>query len=64
MKTLSMIAFVLLIIGGINWALVGIWNFDLVAWLFGDMSVLTRIIYILVGVSGVWSIFWHKKCCK
>ncbi|MDE5884206.1 MAG: DUF378 domain-containing protein [Oscillospiraceae bacterium] len=46
----------LLIIGGINWGLVGIFQFDLVAWLFGGTaSLLSRVVYILVAVSAVWS---------
>ena len=47
------IALLLLIIGGVNWGLVGIFSFDLVAWLFGGLS---RIIYILVAISAVWCI--------
>ncbi|MDE5564116.1 MAG: DUF378 domain-containing protein [Oscillospiraceae bacterium] len=45
----------LLTIGGLNWGLVGLFKFDLVAWLFGGAgSLLSRAIYILVGVSAVW----------
>ena len=45
----------LLIIGGLNWGLVGIFEFDLVAWLFGGAaSVLSRIVYILVAISAIW----------
>ena len=43
----------LTIIGGLNWGLVGLLNFDLVSFIFGNMSVLSRIIYILVGLSAV-----------
>ena len=51
------IALILLIIGGGNWGLVGIFEFDLVAWLFGSAdSVLSRTIYILVAISAVWCI--------
>ena len=51
------IALILLIIGGVNWGLVGIFEFDLVAWLFGSAdSVLSRTIYILVAISAVWCI--------
>lgn len=51
------IALLLLIIGGVNWGLVGIFRFDLVAWLFGgSSSLLSRIIYILVAISAVWCI--------
>ena len=47
---------VLIIIGAINWGLVGIFNFNLVEAIFGGLSVITRIIYILVGISGLWGI--------
>lgn len=51
------IALLLLIIGGVNWGLVGIFSFDLVAWLFGGTgALLSRIIYILVAISAVWCI--------
>ena len=54
MKVIDIIALVLIIIGAINWGLVGIFNFNLVEAIFGGLSVLTRIIYILVGISGLW----------
>ena len=51
------IALILSIIGSINWGLVGIFQFDLVAWLFGGQgSVISRIIYTLVGLAGLWCI--------
>ncbi len=56
MKVIDIIALVLIIIGAINWGLVGIFNFNLVEAIFGGLSVLTRIIYILVGISGLWGI--------
>ena len=46
-------AFVLTIIGGINWGLVGLFSFDLVAYLFGAMSILSRIVYTLVALSAI-----------
>ena len=57
MKTVGIIAYVIAIIGALNWLLVGIFSFDLVAWAFGAGSVVTRIIYSLVGVAGIWMIF-------
>ncbi|HOF42417.1 MAG TPA: DUF378 domain-containing protein [Candidatus Moranbacteria bacterium] len=48
------IAIVILIVGGLNWGLVGLFDFDLVAAIFGRMSVLSRLIYILVGISAVY----------
>lgn len=51
------LALILLIIGGINWGLVGIFEFDMVAWLFGGAaSLISRTIYILVAISAVWCI--------
>ncbi|MFQ8987796.1 MAG: DUF378 domain-containing protein [Intestinibacter sp.] len=56
MKVIDKIALVLVIIGAINWGLVGIFNFNLVDAIFGAMSIISRIIYILVGISGLWAI--------
>ena len=56
MRALNKISLLLLIVGGLNWGLVGLFGFDLVATLFGEMSVLSRIVYILVGVSAVLQI--------
>ena len=54
MDTISLL---LVIIGAINWLLVGIFQFDLVAWIFGGQSaMLARIIYSLVGAAGLWCI--------
>jgi len=53
MKALDTLATVLLIVGGLNWGLVGVAHFDLVAALFGDMSILSRIVYSLVGLSAI-----------
>ncbi len=50
-------ALILSIIGAINWGLIGIFRFDLVAWLFGGQTaVLSRIVYTLVGLAGIWCI--------
>lgn len=56
MKVIDTIALILVIIGAINWGLVGLFDFNLVDTLFGVMSVISRIIYILVGLSGLWAI--------
>lgn len=56
MKVIDKIALVLIIIGAINWGLVGIFNFNLVDSIFGAMSVVSKIIYALVGISGLWGI--------
>lgn len=54
MKTLDYTALVIAIIGALNWGLIGIFNLDLVAFLFGNMSWLSRIVYILVGLAGLY----------
>ena len=54
------IALVLLIIGGLNWGLVGVFNFDLVKTIFGDMSLIARVVYTLVGLSAIYAIFAKK----
>lgn len=52
------LALILLIIGGINWGLVGIFELDVIAWLFGgSASIISRTLYILVAISAVWCIF-------
>lgn len=61
MKTLYYIVLTLVIIGALNWLLIGLFNFDLVAMLFGEKSVLSRIIYVLVGISGLISIGLYSK---
>lgn len=54
MKLLNVLFLVLLVVGGLNWGLVGIFNFDLVAFLLGAGSLLSHLVYALVGVSAVW----------
>ena len=56
MKIIDRIALVLVIIGAINWGLIGLFEFNLVDSIFGTMSVVSRIIYTLVGISGLWTI--------
>ena len=56
MKVIDTIALILVIIGAINWGLIGLFNFNLVDTIFGTMSVISRIIYTLVGISGLWAI--------
>ncbi len=55
-KILDNILLALIIIGAINWGLIGFFRFDLIAFLFGNMSWLTRIIYALVGIGGLYMI--------
>ncbi len=69
MKNLDVVAAVLLVVGGLNWGLVGVLNFDLVAAIFGNMSTLSRIVYALVGVAAIYQALqwkaiqhrWHES---
>ena len=56
LKTFDCIALTITIIGAVNWGLIGFFRFDLVAWLFGSLTLLSRIIYALVGISGLYCI--------
>jgi uncharacterized membrane protein YuzA (DUF378 family) len=56
LRTVDIIALVLVLVGAINWGLVGLFGFDLVAAIFGEMTALSRIIYTLVGAAGVYTL--------
>lgn len=56
MKVIDTIALILIIIGAINWGLIGLFSFNLVELIFGDMTFLARAVYTLVGLSGLWGI--------
>jgi len=56
MRAINLVTLLLVIVGGLNWGLVGLFNFNLVSALFSDMSALSRIVYVLVGISAVWQI--------
>ena len=62
MNILRYTAYILTLIGALNWGLVGIFNFDLVAAVFGDMTVVTRILYTVVGVSAVITALTMNQC--
>lgn len=61
MKIIHCIALTLVIIGALNWLLVGLIDFNLVDTLFGVGSVLSKIIYIIVGIAGIWSLSFYSK---
>lgn len=61
MKAINCIALTLVIIGALNWLLVGLFKFNLVDAIFGSLSLLARIIYIIVGIAGLWSIAFYSK---
>lgn len=56
MRFVNQLTLFLVIVGGLNWGLVGFFHFDLVAALFGEMSALSRLVYVLVGASALWQL--------
>lgn len=65
MKTVDLIALILVIIGALNWGLWGFFQFDLVAAIFGGASSgIARLIYAIVGLAGLWGLRWFGMCCK
>lgn len=62
LKFLKITSYLLVIIGAINWGLVGVFHFNLVAYLFGEMTKLTRLIYALVGLSAIVSLLIETTC--
>jgi uncharacterized protein len=64
MKMLHMASFLLVVVGAINWGLVGLFGFNLVNTILGTMPGLENIVYILVGAAGVLLLVQHKTDCK
>jgi uncharacterized membrane protein YuzA (DUF378 family) len=64
MSAIDYIAMALLIIGGLNWAMVGLFDIDMVATLFGAGSPATRLVYVLVGLSALYSIYTASKMSR
>lgn len=63
-KMVHVVSFFLVVVGGINWGLVGLFNLDLVDLILGGVPIVARIIYVLIGVAAVVLIAAHKKDCK
>jgi uncharacterized membrane protein YuzA (DUF378 family) len=63
-RALDLVSLALLIVGGVNWGLVGLFNLDLVATLFGDGTVLARIVYVLVGLAALYGIVTAVRLAK
>lgn len=61
MKFLDTLALVLVVVGGINWGLIGFFQFDLVSAIFGQISIASRIIFALVGIAAIYSITFFGK---
>ena len=62
MTILKYAAYVLTLIGALNWGLVGLFNFDLVAFVLGDMTLLARFVYAIVGISAIVSAIFMHRC--
>ena len=63
-KNVHMTTFLLMVVGGINWGLVGLLNINLVEMLFGSWPVVVQVVYVLVGLSAVYELATHKTNCK
>jgi len=61
LNAIDWVALILVIVGGLNWGLVGAFDFNLVDALFGEMSALARIVYVLVGLSAIYLVFTATK---
>lgn len=64
MKVLHIVAFLLVLVGALNWGLVGLFNYNLVTALLGTMPMVEKWVYVLVGASAVFELMTHKKSCK
>ncbi len=64
MKALGIITIALIVIGGLNWGLVGFLKFDLVAAVFGEMSSVARLVYALVGISAIYQLLRIKNVAE
>jgi len=69
MKNLDVVVWILLIVGGLNWGLIGFFEYNLVAAIFGPMTVVTRFIYILVGLAALYDVLaikaiWRRWCAR
>ncbi len=63
MKALHMVAWILVIVGALNWGLVGALNFNLVMYLLG-VGIAAKVVYVLVGLSAIYELVTHKQTCK
>lgn len=63
-KTAHMVTFLLMAVGALNWGLVGLFDFNLVNYLFGSWPVVEQVLYVLVGLSAVYEVVIHKSYCK
>ena len=61
MKVVNSIVLALIVIGAINWGLIGLFNFNLVTYIFGDMQAISRLVFALVGIAGLWSLTFFSR---
>lgn len=64
LKTLDITVYALLLIGALNWGLLGFFGFDLVAFIFGEMSIFSRLVYLVVGLAAVYDLVFIKAIWK
>ena len=64
MKGLHIVTFLLLVVGGLNWLLVGLFGWEIGSVFGGQMAAISRIIYVLVGLSAIYEVAIHKSSCK
>lgn len=64
LNAIDWIALILLAIGGLNWGLVGLFNFNLVAAIFGDLSAFSRVVYTIVGICAIYILAFSPKLGK
>lgn len=64
MKELHMVTFTLVLVGALNWGLVGLFNFNLVTMLLGSMPAVEKLVYVLIGACAVYEVAIHKGTCK
>lgn len=63
-KTLHPVVFILVLVGALNWGLIGLFNLNVVNALLGSMPIVEKVVYILVGAAAVWLVLRHKDECK
>ena len=61
MKVVNGIVLALIVIGAINWGLIGLFNFNLVTYIFGDFEAISRLVFALVGIAGLWSLTFFGR---
>lgn len=63
MKLLHIVSYTLVVVGALNWGLIGLLDFNLVSSLFGGMPTIENVVYILIGVAAAYSVYEHKQIC-